>query len=65
VNPSVDPPARSTGNGNRTRCMTPDLVRRTEAAFGSVGAFGAVRLIVEVVHSESLDRYPDAQEPSK
>jgi len=52
--------------------MTPDLVRRTEAALGSVGAFGEVRLIVEkgrvrfieVVHSESLDRYPDTGEPS-
>ena len=53
--------------------MTPDLVRRTEAALGSVGTFGEVRLIVEkgrvrfiqVVHSESLDRNPDTQEPPK
>ena len=50
--------------------MTPDLMRCTEAALGSVGAFGEVRLIVEkgrvrfieVVHSESLDPYPDTQE---
>ena len=73
VNPSIDPPARPRGTADRTRFMTPDLVRRTEAALGSVGAFGEVRLIIEkgrvrfieVVHSESLDRCPDTQEPPR
>ena len=70
MNPSVDLPTRPKDTADRTRFMTPDLVRRTEAALGSVGAFGEVRLIVEkgrvrfiqVVHSESLDRHPDTQE---
>ena len=73
VNPSIDPSARPRGPADRTRFMTPDLVRRTEAALGSVGTFGEVRLIVEkgrvrfiqVVHSESLDRNPDTQEHLK
>lgn len=72
MNPPSEPTARPKDPTDRTRFMTPDLVRRTEAALGSVGAFGEVRLIVEkgrvrfieVVHSESLDRYPDTGEPS-
>jgi hypothetical protein len=50
--------------------MTPELLRRLEAALGSVGAFGEVRLIVlkgrvrfiEVLRSESLTRQVEPTE---
>ena len=50
--------------------LTPQLVRRLEAALSSVGAFGEVRLVVlkgrvrfiEIMRSEALGRRAEAEE---
>ena len=67
---SPNRPLVAPGDVDQTEFMTPHLVRRLEAALGSVGPFGEVRLVVhkgrvrfiEIVRSESFGKHPESEE---
>jgi hypothetical protein len=62
MNQSANRSGATGSQADRPQVVTPQILRRLEAALGSVGAFGEVRLVVlkgrvrfiEVLRSESL-----------
>jgi hypothetical protein len=67
---SVDQAFALSKTTERVQFMTPNLVQRLEAALGSVGAYGEVRLVVlkgrvrfiEIMRSESIGRRAEAED---